>query len=136
MTRPVSETGLPLCGPATAGVAPGAASYTYDPRLSTARDRMRRGLGDTDPEEWLLSDQEIDATLAQFSNDETAALSALARYAMASEARRATTLTSAEGDVTRYDNRLKVLQGLVPADVPVTTVNRRRRTRLPYRGDE
>lgn len=49
-------------------------SWSYDPNLSTDRDRVRFLIGDTDTNDQLLSDEELDYLLTQYSVYEAAAV--------------------------------------------------------------
>ena len=44
-------------------------SFSYDTRLSTAKDEVRLKLNDTDPSAFEFSDNEINAVLGKASND-------------------------------------------------------------------
>lgn len=48
-------------------------SWSYDPSQPTSRDRVRRLLGDVNPSDQLVQDEEIDYVLTQFPNPYLAA---------------------------------------------------------------
>lgn len=86
---------------------------SYDPSLTTQRDRLRFQLGDIDPDAELLPDETYDAVLAQYANDErqstiTLATSLINRYAQMPNK----VVTAGGSDVT-WTNRVAGWQELI-----------------------
>jgi len=62
-------------------------SATFDPNLSTTRDRVRLEIGDTNVSvEYMLEDETIDALLSAYSNDLFMTCAACCRYIMNAKA--------------------------------------------------
>jgi hypothetical protein len=85
---------------------------TYDPTLATVKDRLRFRLGDSDPGEFLLSDEEIAAVLSLKADDEDSALLYLAKGLIRRYSREPVR-TSADGVTMDFSDRLKAWQEIV-----------------------
>lgn len=68
-------------------------TWTFDPALSTARDKVRLALGDTDTNDQQIPDESIAAMLAAYGDDVGAASVALAESLAAKYARLASDIS-------------------------------------------
>lgn len=80
--------------------------FSFDPQLATAKDRLRRALGDTDATSPLREDAEYLATITNASDDESLALAVLAR-GLAAEYAQLPDSISSDGTSISWRERVK-----------------------------
>jgi hypothetical protein len=76
---------------------------TFDLALPTAKDRLRRALGDADTTAALRQDEEYAAVLTQFAGNETAALVEMASGLATEYAQKPDSVSDEDGAITWKD---------------------------------
>jgi hypothetical protein len=104
-TYPLTRPAMPVALAATPEPL-ATLTYSFDPTLPTAKDRVRDAIGDRDPAEWLRSNEEIEARLFQLA-DELLTVVVMAEGLAAEYARRIDSYSESGGVSVRWSKRVE-----------------------------